>query len=491
MRKSRYTPKQKYDPEEKWPEENESDPDENEAFYHFIEGEDKKAYNDFKEAYHDTYRLRLIEDRYKRHLHPDSLYQRTRKSIINRLELTKSEGKTSFGQFLKKYDLSPMDFDFLCSLLAGEKYSPEGGLVIYDSVTEPLVSLHLPVFSKLMSSKLVYNRKYEGYLLPEKTKCELLGIEYTENLKRKDYRAIRDIGPEYNDEIEETWTEVTDKDKETFEKAINPIEESKRGITSTKDFDDLILNEITKAKLQSAITLFQKREQLNQRFGLDKIHSTESIILNFHGPPGTGKTLAAEVIARAMNKNMIITNFNELMSKWVGETEQNIHEIFKQAEDSKVVLFFDEVDAIAQARTGNENAIYYNLHVNTLLKELEKFKGICIMATNLPNLLDSAIERRVLMHIGFEQPNVAEREQIFKLLLKHSAYDKKIDFKQIARKYDFSGGLIKNAIINAIAQAASEDALKLSEKHLLKGCELVKEGSTALYGKEEKITYWG
>src|SRR3989338_5410609 len=135
----------------------------------------------------------------------------------------------------------------------------------------------------------------------------------------------------------------------------------------------------------------------------------------------------------------------------------NIFKVFEIAKKNNSILFFDEADAIASSRTNIFSATdsETNLTKNVLLKELEKFDGIIIFATNLASNFDKAFERRINLHINFKMPNIDEREQIWKLLSKALPLNKDVNFNDIAKEFEFSGGHIKNSVINAARLAIS------------------------------------
>lgn len=438
-----------------------------------------KIYVDFKEVFSDLSELLQLRKKLNQ-MYSNPEYALKAKRVISSLEYTKEHGKSRFAKILKKYDLLPIDIDFVYSMLF-HKYEPECELVLYDAYTHPLNHVYFMTDNNLRKAGYL-SSKHGGFELSNKAKYELFEIP-NKSLKNNSERS----------EYELERIRMIEQENMLYNRKLKKEEEEKKvkySIKPVKDFNDIILNDRVKAKLQSALTMVSKKKMLSRRFGLDKIHKNQSVILNFHGPSGTGKTLAAEVFAKNLGKNYLIVNYSQLISKWSGDTEKNLDEMFKIAKKEDAILFFDEVDSLVSNRESAKQG-WELLQVNSFMMELEKFTGVCIMATNMINKLDPAIERRVMMHIGFENPSVNEREQIFKVLLRHSAYDKNIDFKTIVKKYAFSGGLIKNAIVNAIAIAASKDAKKLTEEHLIKGCEQVFEGSMAIYGKEEKVTYWG
>ncbi len=135
----------------------------------------------------------------------------------------------------------------------------------------------------------------------------------------------------------------------------------------------------------------------------------DSLNVLFYGPPGTGKTELAKFIARDLNRKLMIRKASDLLNCFVGETEQNIRKMFREAEEKKAILFLDEADSMIQERAGASHN-WEVTQVNELLTQMENFKGIFIAATNFNDNLDSASRRRFAMKVkfGYLQPDGAE-----------------------------------------------------------------------------------
>ena len=134
--------------------------------------------------------------------------------------------------------------------------------------------------------------------------------------------------------------------------------------------------------------------------------------LCFYGAPGTGKTALAEHIAKALDKPLIIKQASDLMSKYVGETEQNMAAMFKEAELEKAVLLLDEADSFLQDRRGAQRT-YEVTEVNEMLQGMERHNGIFICTTNLLDSIDQAALRRFTFKIKFMPLTSAQRETMF------------------------------------------------------------------------------
>ena len=263
-----------------------------------------------------------------------------------------------------------------------------------------------------------------------------------------------------------------------------------------KTFKDVVFSEELRKQVDMIIYQVKNHNILLNKFGLKNLQESNSISLNFSGPPGTGKTLTAEALASELRKKLYIVRYSNLIDSYIGETGKNIVKVFDVARKDDAILFFDEADAIASSRTQifNSSDAETNLIRNVLLKELEKFNGIIIFATNLISNFDKAFERRINLHIIFKVPSIKEREGIWKLLSQSLPLAKDVNFLELANKYEFSGGHIKNAILNSARIAISTKKDKVTQKDFSEACHLVKEGKTLLMqdlDDKEDLNYLG
>jgi SpoVK/Ycf46/Vps4 family AAA+-type ATPase len=188
----------------------------------------------------------------------------------------------------------------------------------------------------------------------------------------------------------------------------------------------------------------------------------------FQGRPGTGKTLVAGVVARELGLDLYQVDLSKVMSKWIGETERNLSTIFDAAEDGQVVLLFDEADSLFAKRTEvrSSNDRYANLEVNYLLQRLDAFEGIAILTTNSGNTIDQAFKRRLSFRLSFPFPDEETREQLWRAHLPPELpVAGPITLDALARKYELSGGYIRNACLRAAFLAAQEET-SLHQHHL-------------------------
>ncbi len=134
--------------------------------------------------------------------------------------------------------------------------------------------------------------------------------------------------------------------------------------------------------------------------------------LCFYGAPGTGKTALGEHIARSLERPLLVKQASDLMSKFVGETEQRMAAMFREAQAEKAVLLLDEADSFLQDRRGAQRT-YEVTEVNEMLQQMERFDGIFICTTNLMDRIDQAALRRFTFKIKFKPLTLAQRERMF------------------------------------------------------------------------------
>src|SRR5215468_584313 len=241
-------------------------------------------------------------------------------------------------------------------------------------------------------------------------------------------------------------------------------------VTPQRTLGDVVLPAQTRRTLEQALAQVRNHTLIFRSWGLGERHTSGlGLTFNFAGPPGTGKTICAKAVAHALRMKLLVVDYAEAESMWVGETPKNIARIFRAAEEEEAVLFFDEADAIATRRStggGLPHDREMNLTVNVLLRELEAFNGIVIFATNLAANFDPAFERRIRTHVLFEMPGPEDRARIWQLQLHpyKTPLAPDVDFKQLAERYPVSGGDIKNAVLKAASAAAAEPGPDLEKK---------------------------
>lgn len=235
------------------------------------------------------------------------------------------------------------------------------------------------------------------------------------------------------------------------------LEELARRIRPSRGWDDLVLPPGHLRQLRELVSRYHGAEQVYGDWGFPAVPSRGLVAL-FSGPSGTGKTLAAEVIAGELGLDLFKLNLSSVVSKYIGETEKNLDELFEAAGAGNLVLFFDEADALFGRRSEVKDARdrYANLETSYLLQRLEEYDGVVVMATNFERNIDDAFLRRIHTRVDFAAPSAAERAAIWRHHLTHDAPLIAIDVDDLARRFDLTGGSIRNASVHAAFLAAAE-----------------------------------
>ena len=232
------------------------------------------------------------------------------------------------------------------------------------------------------------------------------------------------------------------------------------------DLEDVYISDIAKNNILTALNMIKYKDKLFNEWKLKGgKNGNRASILNFWGKPGTGKTMTAEAVAKYLNKKLLVVNYSELESKYVGDTPKNIKKVFDEAIKNNAVIVFDEADSFLGKRLTNvtQSADYgVNIARSVLLIELENYNGIVIFTTNLIKNYDEAFKRRILASIQFDLPDETGRKQIWKVHIpKELPLSDDVNIDVLAKSFDnISGADIKDIII----MAATETLRKNKEK---------------------------
>ncbi len=246
-------------------------------------------------------------------------------------------------------------------------------------------------------------------------------------------------------------------------------------------WSDIVLPAAKLDQLKSIATRLRYRRVVHGDWGFGaKLSRGKGTNVLFTGPSGTGKTMAAEILAGELGFDLYQIDLSTVVSKYIGETEKHLNAIFKEAEHSPSLLFFDEADALFGKRTEVKDAHdrYANIEVNYLLQRIEQFTGVVILATNLQRNLDDAFLRRMQDVVEFPLPDETSRARIWEGHLPAQApRDPAIDFAFLGRQFKLSGGNIKNIVLHA-AYLAAEGACPIGMQQLILAtrAEYVKQG---------------
>ncbi len=241
-----------------------------------------------------------------------------------------------------------------------------------------------------------------------------------------------------------------------------------RRITPMATWEDLVLPGPQLRALHQIAQHVRHRMKVFDEWGFgDRTSRGLGISALFTGQSGTGKTMAAEILAGNLKLDLYRIDLSQVVSKYIGETEKNLSQVFDAAEEGGAILFFDEADALFGKRTEIKDSHdrYANIEVSYLLQRMEAYRGLAILATNLKGALDDAFQRRLRFIISFPFPDAALREQIWQRIFPTRMPRTDLDPARLAR-LSLTGGSIHNIALNAAFFAAADGA-SVSMSHLL------------------------
>jgi SpoVK/Ycf46/Vps4 family AAA+-type ATPase len=227
-------------------------------------------------------------------------------------------------------------------------------------------------------------------------------------------------------------------------------------------FDQVVLSADDKRRILSVVERHERYLECRQQWGFDDIiRYGRGILMLFYGKPGTGKTMTAHAIAQSMGKRVLNVDIPTFLEHH--DAERFLPGLFREARLQNAILFFDECEVLfGDRRSGN-------VLMTMLLTEIERFEGVAILATNVPEALDPALERRILVKLQFPEPDRQARLEIWKKHLPPQApVEPDVDLEALAERYEMTGGYIKNAMLAAVADAvhARADDPRIAMEHL-------------------------
>lgn len=261
--------------------------------------------------------------------------------------------------------------------------------------------------------------------------------------------------------------------------------------------DDLILPDEEKQQIKEGMDHIKYKHIVYDKWDFkSKIGYGRGLSMLFEGPTGTGKTMAASIIGNELGIPVFKIDISKMFSKFIGETEKNLGEVFDIANNNNAILFFDETDALFGKRSEIKDSHdkHANIETSYLLQKMEEYDGITIMTTNFLENIDEAFLRRISYIIHFPFPEYEQRLAMWKTVFPiESNLGKNIDFEFLAEKFELSGAMIKNSAVSAAFLAVGTggeitmvDILKAIKKQFLKYGKNIKPhelGSYAIYFK--------
>ncbi|MEH2247674.1 ATP-binding protein [Nostoc sp.] len=250
------------------------------------------------------------------------------------------------------------------------------------------------------------------------------------------------------------------------------LDELAERIESKLSWEDLVLPPLQKGILKEISAHVRQKAKVYEKWGFaSKSRRGLGITALFSGPSGTGKTLAAGVLANELNLDLYIIELSAVVSKYIGETEKNLQQIFDAAESGGVILLFDEADSIFGKRSEvkdskDRNA---NLEVSYLLQRMESYPGMAILTTNLQSNLDPAFMRRLRFVTQFSLPDAAHRAEIWRRIFPPDTPTEGLNVERLAQ-LNAPGGNIRIIALNSAFMAAdAEEPVQM--KHILKATQ--------------------
>lgn len=255
--------------------------------------------------------------------------------------------------------------------------------------------------------------------------------------------------------------------------------------------EDIILPNNVKEQILDIADYARNSKIVFEQWGLEKTHKySKRIGINLYGAPGTGKTMAAHAIAKYLGRKILIVNYADIESKYVGETPKNIRKVFEVAKETNSILFFDEADAILSKRVTNMTGatdVSVNQTRSVMLMIMNDYQDFIIFATNFIENFDPAFMRRISMHVKFELPDYECRRKLWKLYIPDTM-PTDVDIDEIAQKYDgLSGSDISNAVLMGAFKAARHHDDMVYKKYIFEMVEGILDSKRANQKNNVKV----
>lgn len=230
-------------------------------------------------------------------------------------------------------------------------------------------------------------------------------------------------------------------------------------LRTSRDWSVLVLPDELRRELGELVDQAEHRGYVLDTLGFGGLPGQpRGVTAVFAGPSGTGKTLASRLVAGELGLPLYRVDLARVVSKYIGETERNLDAVFAAAERTDAVLLFDEAESLFGRRSEVQDARdrYANLEISFLLQRMEDYEGVAILGTNLLNHLDDAFARRMSFCLHFPFPDAAQRLLIWRAVWPSRAHlDDGLDFDELARTHELSGGHIRNIAVAAAHLARS------------------------------------
>jgi ATPase family associated with various cellular activities (AAA) len=247
------------------------------------------------------------------------------------------------------------------------------------------------------------------------------------------------------------------------------LDELAQRIDTAAGWEELVLPATQRDTLREIVAQVRRRSTVYDDWGFaTKSGRGLGITALFSGVSGTGKTMAAEAIAGELELDLYRIDLSSVVSKYIGETEKNLRQVFDAADAGGAILLFDEADALFGKRTEVKDSHdrYANIEVSYLLQRMEAYRGLAILTTNLKDGVDPAFLRRLRFVVNFPFPDAEARVEIWRLIFPPDVPSEGLDLAALGR-LNVSGGNIRNIALGA-AFLAADGGEPVRMSHLLR-----------------------
>ena len=255
-------------------------------------------------------------------------------------------------------------------------------------------------------------------------------------------------------------------------------------------WEDIELADETERELRTVTAHVTHRGRIYAEWQFEERFSRGTgVVALFSGRSGTGKTMAAEVIATETGMELYKIDLSSVVSKYIGETEENLEEIFTEAENSNAILLFDEADAVFGDRAAVSDATdrYANVEVNYLLQRIESYDGVVLLTTNYESNIDTAFMRRIDHSVPFRRPQEAIRQSIWEDIFPAATPVAELDYEFLS-SFKLTGGDIRTIAQTAAILAAADEG-EVTMKHVVRGLQRELEKAGKMVDPQDFGTY--
>jgi hypothetical protein len=325
-----------------------------------------------------------------------------------------------------------------------------GGIVLVDEAAGRTVPLERGLPVAIDRPAPAEQREAWSALLGEPAAAAALAAQFSLGLGEiREVAARAPAAGEAATRVAALWDECRRRTRPAIESLAQPID-------AKATFADIVLPPAETALLRRITEQVAARARVYDEWGFrERMNRGMGISALFAGESGTGKTMGAEVIANALALDLYRIDLSAVVSKYIGETEKNLRQLFDAAEAGGAILFFDEADALFGKRSEvrDSHDRYANIEINYLLQRMEGYRGLAILATNMKSALDAAFMRRLRFIVDFPFPGPAERREMWRMALPDGVPRDPLDHDRLARLH-LTGGNIHGIALNAAFMAA-------------------------------------